>query len=85
MRPLEWSGETRKAVRYANINNTSKGCRVTYPGAKKLNYRPRGGRINMAEEFRKIVPDEIAKLATKFDGAYELEMGRDRTTTITQV
>lgn len=84
-RPMEWSGDTRRNVRYANINNTSKGCRVAYPGANKLNYRPRGGRINMADEFRRLLPEEINKLAEKFDTSYEFQMGRDNTTTITQV
>lgn len=84
-RPLEWSGETRRKVRYANINNTSKGCRVAYPGASKLNFRPKGGRINMADEFRRLLPTEIDKLAAGFDTSYEFQMGRDNTTITTQV
>jgi hypothetical protein len=83
--PLQWSGETRRNVRHANIYTTSKGARVAYAGARKLNFRPRGGSINMAQEFRKLLPDEIDRLAREFDTQYESAMRRDRTTVITQV
>lgn len=84
-RPLEWSGETRRRVRACAISTTSKGCRVAYSGASKLNFRPRGGNINMADEFRRLIPDEIQRLAARYDRALDAALRRDRTTTTRQV
>ena len=85
--PLQWSGETRAKVKYATITSTGTtyndptsftsvdavggGCRVAYPGANKLNYRPKGGTINMAEEFRRIIPEEAEAIARAYDNTYD--------------
>lgn len=84
-RPLEWSGETRRKVRAGNISTTAKGCRVAYSGAGKLNFRPRGGRIHMAEEFRRLLPEEIRKLAEHYDVTLDAALRRDQTNTTRQV
>jgi hypothetical protein len=85
--PLQWSGETRARVRAATITATGTrylnptswtsvdskggGCKVAYPGASKLNYRPKGGTINMADEFRRIIPEEAEAIARTYDTAYD--------------
>jgi hypothetical protein len=84
-RPLEWSGGTRKAVRAAKISCTSTGAKVAYAGASKFNYRSKGSSINMAEEFRKIIPEEITQLARKYDQMLEAGFKSDNTTTIRQI
>jgi hypothetical protein len=66
-RPLEFSGETRRLVRTASITSTSGGGRVAYPGARKFNFRHPKSRINMALEFRRVVPREASELAGVFD------------------
>lgn len=84
-RPLEWSGETRRAVKSANITSTTKGARVAYPGARKLNYRRWPTSPHMAEEFRRLLPDEITPLANTFDESLDREMNRDQTQEMRQV
>ena len=79
-RPLEFSGETRRNVRSASISSTSKGSRVRYPGARKLNFRNPHSDIRMAEEFRKLLPDEITDLAQHYDRKLDHEMNADNTT-----
>lgn len=72
-RPLEYSGTTRRLVRTANIVSTSKGAEVRYPGARAFNFRNPKARqpINMAEEFRRIIPQEAVELAVEFDRQYD--------------
>lgn len=62
-RPLELTGETRRMVSLASINSTSKGVKVSYPGARKFNLRHKNSTINMADEFRRILPSEASTLA----------------------
>lgn len=80
-RPLEWSGETRRAVRSANITATSKGGRVKYAGARKLNFRNPHSDIHMADEFRRLIPEEIEDLADHYDDVLDRELNADTTTT----
>lgn len=79
-RPLEFSGETRRLVRMATISSTSKGGRVAYPGARKFNFRNPHSDINMAEEFRRLLPEETATLAGTFDAALDRNLNKDHTT-----
>lgn len=62
-RPLELTGETRRAVTLATIRSTSKGVKVAYPGARKFNFRGPTTTINMAAEFRRITSSEASTLA----------------------
>ena len=77
-RPLEYSGTTRRLVRTANIAATSKGAQVRYPGARAFNFRNPKARqpINMAEEFRKIIPKEATELAAEFDRQYDQKINQ---------
>lgn len=69
MRPLEWSGETRKAVRMANISSTSNGARVAYAGARAFNFRNPNSdpTMNLNLEFRKVLPEEGILLAKEIE------------------
>lgn len=74
MRPLEFSGQTRAAVRsYANISSTSKGGRVAYPGARAFNYRNPFSvpTMNLNLEFRGILQEETEPLADQVDREFE--------------
>jgi hypothetical protein len=71
-RPLEKSGETRELVRrYGTLKavstNTSSQVRISYPGARKFNFRHPKSQINMALEFSIITQDEAEKIARVFD------------------
>lgn len=66
-RPLEYSGETRRAVKAARITSTSKGAAVRYAGARKFNFRHPKSQVNMAEEFTRVLPQEADELAGVFD------------------
>lgn len=65
-RPLEFTGETRRAVSLATVRSTSKGVKVAYPGARKLNYQNPNSSIRMADEFRRVIPSEVTLLADFF-------------------
>lgn len=65
--PLEWTGRTRRNVRFARISSTSKGGKASYSGARVFNLRNANSRVNMAAEFRRITDDEITELADVYD------------------
>lgn len=92
-RPLEWSGETRRAVRTAKVVTAGGtfaesdegglnvgGARVTYAGARKLNFRSSPNAPNMAAEFRKLTADEKRQLAAAYDVSLNRELNADNTT-----
>lgn len=79
-RPLEWSGDTRRAVRSANITSTSKGAKVAYSGARKLNFRNPRSDINMSEEFRRLTPEEMVSLAKFYDDKLDAGLNADNHT-----
>jgi len=70
-RPLEFSGETRRAVQSARITSTSSGSRIAYPGARKFNFRASPNAPNMAAEFRTVLPEEIREIAGHYDKTLE--------------
>jgi len=65
--PLVYTGETRRAVKFANIEPTRYGVRVIYPGARGLNRRHPKSRIEMSKEFTRLLPEEVAALAERYD------------------
>lgn len=69
--PLEFSGETRKAVASANITATTKGVKVAYAGARKLNFQHPKSRIKPNEEFMRVTRDEVEQLARVFDNSLD--------------
>lgn len=72
--PLEFSGETRKAVRLANISSTNKGGKAAYRGASKFNFNPPRSRVRMSEEFRRITQAEAVELAAYYDRQLDSEL-----------
>jgi hypothetical protein len=67
-RPLEFSGETRRAVAsFPTLTSTSSGVKVRYSGARKFNFKHPKSQINMAEEFRRVLPQEANSLARTYD------------------
>lgn len=67
MNPLEFSGETRRKIRYASISSTSKGGKAAYSGASKFNLRHSKSKIRMSEEFRRITAKEAQALGEFYD------------------
>lgn len=59
MKPLVWSGESRRLARSASITSTSKGVKIKYPGLRKFNLRHPKSQIRMNEEFRRIADYEV--------------------------
>jgi hypothetical protein len=72
-RALERTGDTRKAVRTANISSTSNGGKASYPGASTFSYRHPRSRIRMQDEFRRILPSEAEELAGVYDAGLDQE------------
>lgn len=76
-RPLEFSGETRRAIAsMPTLSSTSTSTKVRYAGARKFNFRHPKSRINMAEEFRRILPDEANSLARTYDRQLNIGLNR---------
>lgn len=75
-RPLEFSGDTRRAVRTARITFTGNGTRIAYPGARTFNFRNKASRIRMNEEFRRVTREEQVELAGVFDRRLEQVLQR---------
>lgn len=83
-RPLEYSGQTRRKVRAkVRLSSTATSRRTSakasYTGARKLSFRPKGGRINMQKEFRTITRDEAEQLAKVYDRELDQHLKRDNT------
>lgn len=84
-RPLEWSGETRRAVAMANITTTRNAAKISYAGARKFNFRHPKSQIRMADEFRSLANTEIQELGRIFDRDLDARVAQDMTTTVTVV
>lgn len=52
--PLRLSDETRRASEQHRVLATRKGVSVTYSSVRKLNFRPRGSKVNMRKEFETV-------------------------------
>lgn len=72
-RALEFTGETRKAVRSASISSTSNRGRAAYRGASKFSFRHPKSRIRMQDEFRRLLDSEIRELAEVYDRELDKE------------
>lgn len=75
-RPLEFSGETRRAVRATSITSTSRGGKASYRGASKFNFRHPKSRVRMSEEFRRITRAESIELAAFYDRRLDAALKR---------
>jgi hypothetical protein len=65
-RPLEFTGETRRAVSLASISSSRAGVKVAYPGARKFNFSTKHTNVRMADEFRRVLPEEADALAAVY-------------------
>lgn len=75
MNPLEFSGDTRKAMRRGvGVTSTNKGGKAAYRGASKFNFHPPRSRVRMAEEFRRITQAEAVELAAYYDRQLDSEL-----------
>lgn len=97
--PLQWSGDVRARVKTASITATNThysgfgsaattkggGVRIAYPGASKLNYRRWPTSPHMADEFRKVLPDELDAVARAYDTALNQIINQDQTVTVRKV
>ena len=70
--PLEFSGATRRALKWASVSSTSKGGKAAYAGARVFNYLPPRSKIRMGDEFRRITPREAIELGRYFDERLDL-------------
>jgi hypothetical protein len=72
--PLQFTGDTRRAVKFASVSSTSKGGKAAYSGARVFNFRPPRSKVRMAEEFRRITPQEAIELGKYFDERLDLRL-----------
>jgi hypothetical protein len=61
------------------------GVRIAYPGASKLNYRRWPSSPHMADEFRRVLPEELDVVARAYDAALQVAMNADQTVTVRKV
>lgn len=74
-RPLEFSGKTRDRLRSGGRRtSTSKGARISYHQASVFNFRHPKSQIDMAAEFRTILPEENQQLALAYDRRLDREL-----------
>lgn len=86
-RPLEFEGQVRDLVGIQyRVTSTSKMGKVVYAGARGFNRRPAGTNLDMAAEFRTILPEENEQFAIIHDRRLDIELNRvdeESTTVIT--
>jgi hypothetical protein len=61
------------------------GVKVAYPGARKLNFRNKNSTLQMADEFRRLIPEEVKALAARYEAVFDAVFNLDNSTTIRQV
>lgn len=66
-RPLELTGDTRRAMRTATLAATGNGVKVRYPGAQAFNFRNPKSQVRMNEEFRRLTHEETMLLGDVYD------------------
>ena len=59
LKPLVLSGETRQNSNTHRVEASHKGVTIVYPAVRKLNFRPKKGKINMRKEFETINNREL--------------------------
>jgi len=75
-RPLELSGEGRRQALSQPRKVRSTRDKIIIPLPRKYNFRPKGGRISMSDEIRKVTNREAAKLSKRLVDDTERENGR---------
>jgi hypothetical protein len=69
--PMVYTGVSQQLTRVRDVRATSKGVRIVM-SAPALNFRPKGGRINMVNELReRFTADEISMVAKIIDGVID--------------
>lgn len=84
-RPLERTGETRDLVGIQyRLTSTSKSGKAVYAGARGFNRRHVNSKINMPDEFTRILPEENEQFAVVMDRRLQIEFdgSKDETTTV---
>lgn len=65
--PMVYTGVSERLTRVRDVRANSKGCKIVMP-AFALNFRPKGGRINMVNELReRFTGREVATIAKIID------------------
>jgi len=62
----------------ATLRSSSKSVKVAYPGARKFNFRSAYTDINMADEFRRILPSESTSLAKTYESSLAERFKKDQ-------
>jgi hypothetical protein len=73
--PLWWSGTSKRRATFAKIAPTRKGVKIRY-NTPAFNLRPRGGRINMREEFTRVLMSEKARVIRWYDDDVDKRLKR---------
>lgn len=76
-RPLEFSGKTRDRLRSGGryrVSGDRQNLRISYSQASVFNFKPPKSQIDMAAEFRTILPEENQQLALAYDRRLDREL-----------
>lgn len=76
--PLVFTGEGRRLTKVARITSTSKGVKVRMVSARKFNFKPVGGRIDMADELRRVSRDEKDAIERRLERNVTLKTNQER-------
>lgn len=81
--PLVYSGKSRDAARNARLSATATSSHTTARAAyslSKFNFRHPNSKINMALEFRRIIPREAKELGGVYDAELDKELAANPAT-----
>jgi len=74
-RPLEKSGDTRERLRSGGRRTSTRDkARIAYSQARVFNFRHPKSMVRMADEFRRILPEENEQLAEVYDSRLDREL-----------
>lgn len=82
--PMVWSGVSERLTRARDVRATAKGVRIVM-NAPALNFRPKGGRINLRAELQTLTHSEVMHAARIIDSVIDRELDAYQETTVTKV
>lgn len=82
--PLVYSGTTKQRARTARVVASRSGAKLRY-NTPALNFRHPKSRVNMRDEFTRILPHEVAAIVKNYDAGLDRRLNDNATTTTERV
>lgn len=82
--PLVYTGTTKQRARTANVVASRSGAKLRF-NTPALNFKHPRSRVNMREEFTRILTEEQQDIARSYDAGLDRRLNADTTTTTQRV